>query len=140
MPEKNTSMTWGQVQQVVLFDQGLLADTDPIPEGMIQIYIRVRFGGWFLWGTGGRGFGKGVHGWSYDEVILIMSAELHDPRWWFPVLELLLGIQVGKIAELTSSYIGLNIVQGQEQEGFMIWRSLMSWFCDVSAFLGVWSM
>ena len=55
-----------------------------------------------------------------------MSAELRDPRWWFPVLELLLGIQVGKIAELTSSYIGLNIVQGQEQEGFMIWRSLMS--------------
>eukprot|EP00434_Breviolum_minutum_P038908 symbB.v1.2.034524.t1/scaffold4438.1/size39648/3 len=29
-----------KVQQVVLFDQGLLADTDPIPEGMIQIYIR----------------------------------------------------------------------------------------------------
>lgn len=100
-------MAWGQVQQVVLFDQGLLADTDPLPEGMIQIYIQVRFGGWFLRGTGGRG-GKGFHGLSCDEmfkrVILIMSAELHDPRWWFPILELLLGIKVGKMAELTSIY------------------------------------
>lgn len=53
-------MAWGQVQQVVLFDQGLLADTDPIPEGMIQIYIRVRFGGWFLCGNrGAGGLGKG---------------------------------------------------------------------------------
>ena len=60
MPEKNTSMAWGQVQQVALFDQGLLADTDPIPEGMIQIYIRVRFGGWFLCGNrGAGGLGKG---------------------------------------------------------------------------------
>ena len=49
----------GQVQQVVLFDQGLLADTDILPEGMIQIYIRVRFGGCFFLGNGG--VGKGFH-------------------------------------------------------------------------------
>ena len=70
---------------------------------------------------------------------------MHDPRWWFPILELSLPIKVGKMAELTSivfEYIYIYIVStylgssgcfafsgrgkgSKEQQDFMISKSLM---------------